>query len=647
MPVLALPKSFFVRERNDVYGRWHIAFWRELVSNSIDAGASRIQIRTSYGTIPGGDGTEVFEVTFADNGCGMNRETLEDVYFKLGASTKGEGSSGVGGFGRARILTCFSHVAYYIRTLDCEVTGDGAEYSLTSGLPRQPGCTVVVGIDRKEAERLEEGLRKFLQECQLDCELEINGERYQGWGYKGRVSRQLVDEAGNPFANVHVSYGEKARNKGRLIVRVNGVSMFTPWVRDLDAQVIVEVSPERSRAILTGSRDNFRSPYSDILDRFTQELASDRSKMLRVHDEVSVQVYRGAGIAAATPGSYAGIRSGSTRESTGLWAPAPAGSVGASESAGGISPIRLPADLPDMVVRIASPNAASKRSLVRFLPENWTRASGEGSSARILYAMWVAACEHAIAALLRVRPGLGEVRYMPGFYFDTPEDGASYTRGLHSTVAIPGELDRRTHAILLNPLDDKGRLLYSATSKSDRKTLIAVAKHEAAHVVEESHDQDFASLLTFIDAAFDERLAFQRMDELASRMRSAFGRKALVQQVTQAQRAAPQPPAETGIQRPWERRLAADHPMTMSMAGLSTPPIGRTGSPAPIGPVAAAVATSVADTGRAGVVAVDATLVSDLERLFAEGAESARRRRQAEAEAGDEKPRASSPSPGF
>jgi HSP90 family molecular chaperone len=121
MPNISIPKSFFVKERR-MYSQWQFAFWREFFQNSIDAGATRIDIELEQVD-------NVIRVEFRDNGCGMTREILENVYFSLGATTKG-GEDQVGGFGRARILTCFSMKSYKIHTLDNLVIGEGGEYEI-------------------------------------------------------------------------------------------------------------------------------------------------------------------------------------------------------------------------------------------------------------------------------------------------------------------------------------------------------------------------------------------------------------------------------------------------------------------------------------------------------------------------------------
>ena len=130
--VVSVPKAFFTKEREQIYSDWKIAFWRELVQNAVDAGATRIDItigtarrRGSFGRAA--DDGEVPTIVFTDNGCGMSRETLDEVYFSIGRSTKSQGAS-IGGFGRARLLTCFAQARYSVHTRDRVVEGDGGEY---------------------------------------------------------------------------------------------------------------------------------------------------------------------------------------------------------------------------------------------------------------------------------------------------------------------------------------------------------------------------------------------------------------------------------------------------------------------------------------------------------------------------------------
>ena len=85
------------------------AFFRELFQNSIDAGARKITVDINEIE------TGIMKVCFADNGCGMDRETIEDVFLCLGKTTK-SGANSIGGFGKARMLICYAMDSYEIRT---------------------------------------------------------------------------------------------------------------------------------------------------------------------------------------------------------------------------------------------------------------------------------------------------------------------------------------------------------------------------------------------------------------------------------------------------------------------------------------------------------------------------------------------------
>jgi Histidine kinase-, DNA gyrase B-, and HSP90-like ATPase len=132
-PRLVVPdKSFFVKERSSLYNQWLISWWRENMQNSVDAGAKTIRIDISDAAPKGSFGREpdpgrVTRVVFADDGIGMDAPTIDNVFFRMGATTKDDETS-VGGFGRARIMTCFSQVRYSIETRDRYVEGDGPEF---------------------------------------------------------------------------------------------------------------------------------------------------------------------------------------------------------------------------------------------------------------------------------------------------------------------------------------------------------------------------------------------------------------------------------------------------------------------------------------------------------------------------------------
>ncbi len=80
----------------------------------------------------------------------MSHDVLEDVYFRLGETTKGgsgeNGSASIGGFGRARLLTCFAQEAYTIRTQNVAAFGSGAEYHIDTTDAWHVGCEFVIDV---------------------------------------------------------------------------------------------------------------------------------------------------------------------------------------------------------------------------------------------------------------------------------------------------------------------------------------------------------------------------------------------------------------------------------------------------------------------------------------------------------------------
>jgi len=351
------PKQFFLKERNEGYNNWTLSFWRELFQNSVDAGARNIDIRIET-TKPRGsfdqwapDMPEVVRVVFADDGRGMSKEVLENVYFTVGATTKGDGNS-IGGFGRARLMTCFANVRYSILTTDQFVIGDGAEwvsYGLDDAVTELghsigrlqaewaegarraeeglradldlvtaareagglKGCRVEVDLDPKSGDyssnhpseqRMLDQLKTYLSESQLSPKVTINGQSPEEFfkisdgsrlqARRGPVRDTLaaeVDGVMTDFATVHTSEGAKAAHKGKLIVRVDGASMYVKNVK-IDKQVIVEVDQKMSRQVLTANRDGFKDQFDTALQGLLSKLVVDPNSALKdkKHERVTV-----------------------------------------------------------------------------------------------------------------------------------------------------------------------------------------------------------------------------------------------------------------------------------------------------------------------------------------------------------------------
>lgn len=524
MPSIAVPRDFFLSERRSAYADWQSAFWRELISNSVDAGASRLHVRTRFGP----DG---FLIDLVDNGRGMSRETVETVYMRLGASTKRD-EAGIGGFGRARILTCFSQRAYRIRTSNLVVDGAGGDYEIRETDRAVKGCAITITTDPEEARRLTRALTRVLQQSRLrvvvTAELaRVSPEgrtllaeeeaarwsetgRFTGWTRPGSHVRTLTDETG-PWAEVRVSRGDKAMHE-TSIIRVSGMAMHDDHLA-ARAQVIVELNPQRAREILTSARDGVRPPWRHELQKLYAEVASEAQSALRDkrQERRTLLIPSRGGGAGMTPPRPSGpvpvdLTAGEARRpddrvretvraSSGTLTPTPdrVGDPLLDELIAirdGIPGARL-----DVGVHIDGPTPGQRAAVRRFLPETWEAPGGAGRNAELLHAAWTGACRHALEALVRVDPFAltGEDRWVTGFVFD------ARARACHTRV---GEV---RHGLLLNPVDETGKTAFRLKSREDLRRLGALACHEVAHCVHSWHDEAFANLLTRLQYETSER----------------------------------------------------------------------------------------------------------------------------------------------
>ena len=524
MPSIAVPRDFFLSERSSAYADWQGAFWRELLSNSVDANASRLHVRTRFD--PNG-----FLIDLADNGQGMSRDTIETVYMRLGASTKRD-EAGIGGFGRARILTCFSQRAYRIRTSNLVVTGEGGDYEIRETAAAVKGCAISVTADPEEARRLTRALTRVLRQSRLPVEVTSDlvrqtpeghaliteeearhwseAGRFRGWTRPGTHIRTLTDENG-PWAEIHVSRGDKAMHE-TSIIRVGGMAMHDDHLA-ARAQVIVELNPQRARQILTSARDSIRAPWRHELQKLYAEVASEAQSALRskAREKRTVLIpTRGGGAGQAPPRASGGDpprftpeegrrnddRARETVRALSTTLDQPPERIG-DPLLDEVVAIRnaLPGARLDVGIHVDGPTPAQRAAVKRFLPETWAAPGGDGRNAELLHAAWTGACRHALDALVSAHPFVfgDQDRWVTGFVFD------ERMRACHARV---GEV---RHGLLLNPVDETGKTAFKLKSRDDLRRLGALACHEVAHCAHSWHDESFANLLTELQYKTSER----------------------------------------------------------------------------------------------------------------------------------------------
>ena len=469
-----ISSAFFKNERNN-YSNFSSAFFRELVQNAVDARASRIDITVSQDE-------DIANVCFEDNGPGFSKEVRDNVYFCLGETTKNDNST-VGGFGKARILTCFSHHKYSIESQDWRCEGSGSSYDVFERDGYLRGCKVNVTVDascKYGREDMIEALYEYLGSSQTNCAIYVNGELWNRWCYRRKLVRELS------FGSVYLN--KTGGKKNTLIVRVSGIPMFTRYISP-DVQVVVEIDPLRSREVLLSNRDSLHNEYQRELDNFMQTLAVDVKSALRdnstkviffdgkpkvtrrkIKPVVSVDVKNFLDSIQkaedfANSWSHASIR------------PAAAQSVRDMD----IEHQQISAAdelIPSAIMVCETDNPSVRKVVSKYDPANWDNS---GSTRRKLLRQWAIVCDIVIEEWLDIC-GKDEISWRPGFCFSDDAEAMKF------------QDDSGTGCLLVNPVDSKGKLTYRLRNRNDWVRLMELACHEVTHLSHSLHNEMFSSM---------------------------------------------------------------------------------------------------------------------------------------------------------
>ena len=514
MQSVRLAPDFFRKERNQAYRNWRSALWRELVQNAVDAKCTRIDVGLSASD-------SGFELRFADNGPGMSRDVLENVYFAVGATTKTGGDS-VGGMGRARMLTCFAMNSYRIRSQDYIVNGVGGEYDVVPA-PFVSGCTLDIDVDNYS---IEDGLRYlegFLASSHIRAAVTINGAPYHATPLqRGRHVRNLVADE-QTFAYVYVNKSAATR---WVIVRVAGVTMFTQST-SFEGQIIVELVPEQSRAVLTSNRDGLRGDYSDILNNFLTELSvNTKSAMRGARQRRTTKMNNGGAlrirrqVLAATAERRAMAQSLAQQETAAFTATSaplvpetfetlvPSDLMQFDNSPEARAERWIASTFGDVYVTDETDNAAVRKAIGQYLPQRWTvrrnretgRLAVKGGTIIKLLLVWKVCITYALEILCEFTDDYDRA-YSLGFLFDDENTGATHRAS--------GE----TSVFSLAPVDRHGKLDYAITQRGDLLKLMSLAKHEVTHVLHSWHNESFTNAREQIDFKFDQAECLRRIKE--------------------------------------------------------------------------------------------------------------------------------------
>lgn len=487
MPQVSIPHQFFIDERKKLYN-WKPDFWRELLQNSVDAGSRHIKI---YITDCGGGQVRC---SVEDDGCGMTRDVLERVYFALGGTTK-SGSS-IGGFGRARIMTCFGHDRYEIETLTNQVAGCGANYELYD-IENQPGCIVRVWMSDTNVDEMKNILESYLKTCSFKLQsvyVSINDVPFRDYLDRGRRVRELS------FAGIYVNRSGDFEN--RVIFRVGGLMMFSRYVH-CDKQVVVEISPDCAREVLSANRNEFTDSAKKEIDSWIDELTVDNHSALRERNKETRRIINGSGsmvMKSSRPDIESSQLQGKSQST------APIETFDSFKATVDIPNNCIAPNLFDVLIIDETGDPSKERIIERYNPLNWTHEIKndrgleipykKGREAYRLLMAYKIATEEALRVLLEVY-GMDRISWSVGWVFN------EWSEGCHLTIAD-------CHIFCLNPLSGT-KAKYRLTKKKDLLAILAIAKHEVAHARVDIHNEEWGSTLTQIDKGYDTQSVIRKI----------------------------------------------------------------------------------------------------------------------------------------
>lgn len=268
---IKLPPNYFAGTKND-YRNWIVAWFREAIQNSVDAKAKNIDFQIEADD----QDKDYIRVICQDDGVGMDKRILFDVFLELGGSEKTEGA--IGGFGHAKILLAFAHLNYEIETQGVKVNGSGDQYEWVETTPGK-GVRLQVDMDRKEVSeyRLSSALHDIVHhsEFKSDVKITLNGEVLVS-KENAHPYRQDTSLGNLTFKDMPHGY-----NSSSLWVRMNGLAMFNAslWNDGSTAfEGYLDLSGH-SKEILTSNRDGLTLDNTRTLNEILQTLANDREKL--------------------------------------------------------------------------------------------------------------------------------------------------------------------------------------------------------------------------------------------------------------------------------------------------------------------------------------------------------------------------------
>lgn len=269
---IKVPKEFFSKSKKE-YNNWKFAFFRELIQNSVDANATKIEFNLSQDE-------SLITIECIDNGSGMNKDIIINKLLALGGSHKNS-ENAIGGFGYAKTLLFFAHENYTIKTNDILIQGEGGSYDIFEEQPKTKGTYISVKISTEQGNRyLDEtemtvALQDVLNNSNLKTKIYINGNLFK----KKKEKFQYTHST--PIGTLYFSENNSENYSSSLYLRINGLAMFNHKIyhrtsTSFNGYIDLNKKPTE---VLTSNRDALKGEAADQFNAIFNALQNERSSL--------------------------------------------------------------------------------------------------------------------------------------------------------------------------------------------------------------------------------------------------------------------------------------------------------------------------------------------------------------------------------
>ena len=473
MGTIGIPNGYFLKMAKHDYEDYKKALPREFYQNSVDAGATLITVNSDE---------EERSITISDDGCGMDRDVLENKLLVLGGSHKAKGS--VGAFGKAKELLFFSWEQYAIFTQSWQVEGSGAHYDIypigqesihSNGVA---GTIAKIWLPVPEAEDLDEFMKYFkwvALQMRTDTTIMINGRKYEPATRRGLLQKDL------DWIRI---YQNKSHESQYASVSIDGIWMFQQYVGAGYGMLSFELNRASVEA-LTSSRDGLKSEYRLKLSKLLEDLMINKKSFLDRRPPVTYARIEGEGPVELIPAEVASsvIVNGHVDMEA----------VAKVIVDGNVDRDEILVERLESLRKQDADEAVSQLKFLGYKPdfvlkyraESQAKGFMETTKAKVLAKMWTEVIKQILIDNSRF------IRFVAGFTFEGPCE-AEYRK-------VGDE-----HQFLLNPYNLLNVFKKSKAPLSARVLLIKDLRsrgvHEIAHINHPNHDEGFVVDLHSIEA---------------------------------------------------------------------------------------------------------------------------------------------------